>query len=455
VTTSVSPHAPRLVPRSPALRLDPRAALALIAGGAIVVIAIWLQDTRFIHGWGDWLTNAGRITGLLAGYAVVVLLALMARVPLIERGVGTDRLARWHAMGGRYTVWLSGAHTLLIIWGYAVSAHTGLVKQTGSLLTNYPDVMMATVALGLFVAVGVASARVARRHLQYETWHYIHLYTYLAVALMFAHQFSTGGDFVGNVKARVLWSAMYIVVGALLIWYRLLAPVRDLLRHDLRVAEVRRESDDVVSVYMTGRRLDMLRAESGQFFRWRFLTRGLWWAANPYSLSAAPRPDVLRITVKITGDHSRELTSLRPGTRVIAEGPSGWFTADLRTRRRILLLGGGVGITPLRALFETIPAGAADIAVLYRTNRVEDIVLRAELDELAARRHAQVHYLVGPPKRGANDHLSPQRLRALVPDVAERDVYLCGPEPMMDAARASLRKAGVPARHIHSESFAF
>ena len=455
MTATVSPDPRLALPGPQPIRLDPRAALALIGAGAAIVIAIWWQDTYFIHGWGDWLTNAGRITGLVAGYAIVVLLALMARVPAIERGVGTDRLARWHAMGGRYTVSLSVAHTLLIIWGYAVTAHTGVVHQTGALLTTYPDVMMATVALGLLVAVGVVSARAVRRRVQYETWHFIHLYTYLAVALMFSHQFSTGADFVTNVKARVLWSAMYIVVAALLVWYRLLAPVRDLVRHDLRVAGVRRESVDVVSVYMTGRHLDLLHAESGQFFRWRFLTRGLWWAANPYSLSAAPRPDLLRITVKVSGDHSAELLSLRPGTRVIAEGPSGGFTAARRTRRRVLLIGGGVGITPLRALFETLPAGATDITVLYRINRVEDIVLRAELDDLAARRHAKVHYLVGPPKHGANDHLSPQRLRALVPDVAERDVFLCGPEPMMEAARVALRQAGVPARHVHSESFAF
>jgi predicted ferric reductase len=456
VTATVSRQPPPLrLGATPALRLDPRLALAMIAVGAAGAVGIWWQNTIFVQGFGDWLTNAGRLTGLLAGYAVVVLLALMARVPAVERGVGTDRLARWHAMGGRYTVFLSVAHTLLIIWGYAVTAHTNVIHQTGTLLTGYPDVLMATIALGLLVAVGVASARAARRRLRYETWHFIHLYTYLAIALAFSHQFSTGGDFVANAKARVLWSALYIVVGSLLVWYRLLAPVRDLIRHDLRVAGVQRESADVVSVYITGRKLESLHAEAGQFFRWRFLARGMWWAANPYSLSAAPRPDLLRITVKMSGDHSGELLRLRPGTRVIAEGPSGGFTAARRSRRRVLLIGGGVGITPIRALFESIPAEASDIAVLYRTNRVEDIVLRAELDELAARRHAQLHYLVGPPKRGANDHLSPQRLRALVPDVAERDVFLCGPGPMMDATRRSLVQAGVPARNIHSESFAF
>jgi Ferric reductase like transmembrane component len=118
-------------------------------------VALWWRDTPFVIGLGGWLTNVGRITGLLAGYLVVVLLALMARIPALERGVGTDQMARWHGMIGRYTVSLAVAHTLLIIWGYAVSAHTGVVAQTGTVLTSYPDVLMATVATGMLVAVGV------------------------------------------------------------------------------------------------------------------------------------------------------------------------------------------------------------------------------------------------------------------------------------------------------------
>ena len=69
-------------------------------------------------------------------------------------------------------------------------------------------------------------------------------------------------------------------------------------RPPLRVAAVEPEAPGVVSVVIAGRHLDELRAESGHFFRWRFLTRGLWWVSAPYSLSAAPRPDRLRITVK-------------------------------------------------------------------------------------------------------------------------------------------------------------
>jgi predicted ferric reductase len=164
--------APPVISRTPRPTMSPdrAASLVVLSGigvGAVAVIGLWWQDTQFVNGLGGWLTNAGRITGLLAGYAVVVLLLLMARLPYLEHNVGTDRLTRWHAMGGRYTVSLAVAHTLLIIWGYAVTARAGLIRETTSLLTSYADVLMATVSLLLLVGVGIASARAARRRLSY------------------------------------------------------------------------------------------------------------------------------------------------------------------------------------------------------------------------------------------------------------------------------------------------
>src|SRR5947209_11165744 len=290
---------------SPAPGAHPGAVLAVIVVGALASVLLWWHNTPSISGLGDWLTNAGRVTGLLAGYGVVVLVALMARLPPLEDGIGADKLARWHAMGGRYTVSLVVAHGLLITWGYAVSAHTDVVSQTKTLLTSYPDVLMATVGGLLLLGIGVVSMRAARNRMRYETWYYLHFYTYLAVALAFSHQFSTGAEFMHNLAARVAWGGMYAAVAAAILWYRFVTPVRQALRHQLRIESVRHEAPDVVSVVVAGRHLDELRAEPGQFFRWRFLTRGMWWVSSPYSLSAPPRPDRLRITVKALGDHSR------------------------------------------------------------------------------------------------------------------------------------------------------
>jgi ferredoxin-NADP reductase len=316
-------------------------------------------------------------------------------------------------------------------------------------------VLMATVAVGLLVAVGVSSARAIRSRLRYETWHFIHLYTYIAVALTFSHQFADGADFVDNPRARWLWSALYIGVGATLIWFRFLVPVIGAFHHRLRVLAVQAESPETTSIYISGRFLDELGAESGQFFRWRFLTRDLWWAANPYSLSAPPRQDRMRITVKGTGGHSVALRQLRPGTRVLAEGPYGAFTAARRRRRKVLLIAGGVGITPLRSLFETLPGGPGEITLIYRARSEDELILARELDDIARMRGARVHYLMGGQSSRAATALAPQRLAQLVPDLVDHDVFICGPEAMMRATVHSLRQAGVSRRAIHYESFAF
>jgi predicted ferric reductase len=430
-------------------RVTPAVALSIIGAGLVAVLGLWWSDTPSVSGPGGYLTGAGRILGLMAGYGVVVLVALMARLPPLERGVGADRLARWHAMGGRYVVTVIVAHAVLITWGYAVTAHEGLINEAGTLLMSYPDVLMATVAGVLFVSIGLVSARAARRRMSYDTWYYLHFYTYLAIGLAFSHQFADGDSFAGDLKARFAWSALYVFVGLLVLWYRVVSPVRSALHHRFQVVGVRRESADVVSVYIGGQNLNELQAEPGQFFRWRFLDRRLWWSSHPYSLSALPRPDVMRITVKDRGDHSGALAELRPGTRVLAEGPYGAFI-PVRTGRRVLLLAGGVGITPLRAMFAMLPA---PVTLIYRASRPEDVVFAGELNAIAQDRGATVHYLLGSRDQLGVDPLSAGQLSHLVPGLHRHDVYLCGPAGMTDTAIRALRDAGVPRRRIHHEKF--
>jgi predicted ferric reductase len=439
---------------TPVVVRAPAVALSAIVAGALLVLLLWWHDTPPIHLFGDWLTNASRITGLLAGYLIVVLLVLMARVPALERRLGADRLARWHSMGGRYVVSLAVAHTLLVIWGYAVGAHEGLLPQTGQLLTRYPDVMMATVALALLVGVGVVSARAARRRMRYETWYYLHFYTYVAVALSFSHTFATGADFQTNLKARAFWSALYIGAAATLLWWRVIVPIRAATRHRMTVAAVVPEGGGVFSVHVAGHHLRELRTEPGQFFRWRFLSRDQWWQSHPYSLSAPPSDRLLRFTVKALGDHSRQLRNVRPGTKVFAEGPYGALTEARRTRRKVLLVAGGIGITPLRALFETMPAATGDLTLLYRAASEVDVVFREELHLIAEWRRARVVYQIGPPG-SPHDPFVGRRLESLVAGVARHDVYVCGPPGMVSAATMALRRVGVGRRHIHTESFEF
>ena len=433
----------------------PSAVLTLIGLGAVAVLALWWRSTPQVAGTGDLLTAAGDVLGLLAGYGFVMLVALMARLPPLERGIGTDRLARWHAMGGRYVITLVTGHVLLIVWGYSVTAHEQVTSEAVTLVTAYPDVLMATVAWFLLLGVAAFSARAARRRLAYETWYYAHLYTYLAIALAFSHQFADGPAFAGSQAARVAWSALYVTVAAAMIWYRVVTPLRNRARHRFTVQTVRPEAEGVVSVFIGGRDFDRLRAEPGQFFRWRFLTRELCWQSPPYSLSAMPRPDLMRITVKASGDHSRSLAALKPGTRVIAEGPYGAFTPAV-SGRRVLLIAGGVGITPIRAMFAALPRRMSDgITLVYRASSPRDVVFSQELDAIAADRNAALHYVIGSRDQLGYDPLSPVHLQRMVPGLHRYEAYVCGPSGMAQTAVDSLRALGVPKRRVHCESFDF
>ncbi|MFC3577138.1 ferric reductase-like transmembrane domain-containing protein [Streptomyces yaanensis] len=439
-----APPLPPIVRRSPAGPL-----LTLLWAGAAAVVALWWQDTGSVVGTAGWLLGAGRIAGLLSGYSCAVLVGLMARVPLLERRIGSDRVSRWHATAGRYTVCLLVAHIVLVLTAYAAQDHASIVHETVNVVLHYPEMLKATIGTIILFAVGITSMRAVRRRVSHEFWYYVHLLTYAAIFLAFGHQLALGAEFTGNAVATGLWYALYLGVAALVVWFRILAPVRLNMRHKVRVESVYQEAPGVWSVVVRGRNLDRMGAEPGQFFRWRFLTDGMRWTSTPYSLSAPPRPDQMRITIKSLGDHSASVPLLRPGTRVWAEGPYGALTADRRTTNRALLIAGGVGVTPLRALFETLPG---EVTLLYRARTAEELALGAELEAIARWRGARVVYLLND-EDGSRPRLTPGRLHSAVPDLADHDVFLCGPPGFAEDMYEALRAAGVPDRRIHHESF--
>jgi predicted ferric reductase len=450
---SLMSHPARLPAPAPA-RWVAEVAPAVVGVGLLLVIGLSLtgESRRTLQAAGGWLTFGGRLTGLVGTYLLLVMVLLIGRIPRLERTVGQDTLVRWHRQLGPWPLMLLGLHALLITAGYARSDHTGLLHEFWLLLTTYPDVLAAAVALGLLVLAGVVSFRSARRRLRYETWWAIHLYTYLALALAFAHQLANGASFVGHPLARAGWTLLWLATAGTVLVCRFGVPLWRTVRHQLRVVEVRQEGPGVVSVICSGRRLDRLAVSGGQFFQWRFLVRGLWWQAHPYSLSALPRPPYLRVTVKGLGDEAHALARIPAGTRVAIEGPYGVFTNHTRRRGRVLLIAAGVGITPIRALLEDLP-DRVDVAVILRGSRPEDLVLRHEVAAIVrGRPRAVLHEIVGPREQVGLDRTT---LGRLVPDVRQRDLYVCGPEGFTRRVVGAARGLAVPDDRIHVEEFAF
>ena len=451
-----------------ARRAQRDATVRVLAGSALwlsllLVTYWWDRDggIRDLTGATTGLTSLGRLTGLVASVLLLAQVLLMARVPLLESAYGQDRLARLHRIVGFTSFDLMVAHVVLITLGYAGASLGSTPSTLWSLVTTYPGMLMATGGTVALVMVVVTSVKAARRRLRYESWHLLHLYAYLGVGLALPHQLWTGQQFLASPARTAFWWTLWAAAaGAILVW-RVGVPVLRNLRHQLVVTSVKRESDDVVSVYLTGRRLDRLRVEAGQFLTFRFLGRPGWTRANPYSLSAAPDGRSLRITIQAVGDGSASTFALRPGTRALVEGPYGRLGARSRTQPKVALIGAGVGVTPIRALAEGLDVRYGDCVVLHRYTDAR--LFGRELDRLARDRGLA---LLSLPGRRRHDHswlptgVDPRvddvtALRHWVPDIAERDVFVCGPEPWTELVRDSLHRAGLPEDRLHLETFAW
>jgi predicted ferric reductase len=430
--------------------------LVIIVNGGVIVW-LWLHGggVTKVHGSAELFTSLGRITGLVAVYLALIQILLLARLPPVERLVGFDRLTVWHRRNGKVCIWLVVAHTVLITIGYAATDQISVPHEFSRLLSSYPGMVTATIGTVLMVGVVISSLVIVRSRLPYEGWYFVHLSIYAGIALSYLHQLPTGNEFTTHTAQTDYWIALYVVTLVVLVCFRLARPALGAFRYRLRVADVTLEAPGVVSLHITGRHLDRLNAHAGQFMLWRFFTRGRWWQAHPFSLSAAPDGRSLRLTVKTVGNFTSRIADVPPGTAVLAEGPFGTFTQVQRTRPRVALIAGGIGITPIRALFEELPAAPGELALIYRVIREEDLVFRTELEEIARERGADLFFVVGDHRTIAGcDLLSPAHLLRLIPDIVEREVYLCGPHSMMIRTDESLHGAGVPGDQIHSERFA-
>ena len=421
--------------------------------GLGLTVAMFVETTTR----ADWnsvyavITSISRIAALVGSYLALIGLVLVSRISWVEKSVGHDRMVIWHRKLGPYSLYLISAHVLFVIVGYAGVDQVPLAVELWRMILRFPWMLPAVIAFIFFAIAGVTSYKKVRAKMSYETWWTIHLYTYLAIVLSFMHQILTGPMFIGHPLNRAYWEFLYFYALAIIIVWRFVIPIGRSIRHKVRIEKIVSEGPGVTSIIMKGRKLDKLGAQGGQFFGWRFMQKGQWWISHPYSLSAEPTDKYLRVTVKALGDHSKMIKDLKKGTRVFFEGPYGTFVAGKASKGHIVLVGGGVGITPLRALLEEFDQ-AKSIDVLFRASKEEDLVLRDELDELAKSRGARVHYLVGSRKVHEMDA---KHISKLVPAFADSDVYVCGPTSLVDAVRKACKDAGIPKNRFHDEAFEF
>lgn len=431
----------------------------------VAVVCLWIMNqglVSVISGRDRSIGSWGLLTGLVSADLMLVQVVLLARIPHVERAWGHDLLARRHRWVGFWSFWLMIAHVAAFAFQRVARDPAAAWSQLYAVFVTDGWMLWATAGTVMVIGVTVTSIRLARRRLRYESWHLLHLYAYLGILLVWPHMLADGSDF-HQTYARVYWWTIYLIsVATILIW-RVALPIGRSLYHRMRVTAVLTETPGVYSVHVRGHRLDKLRTRSGQFFIWRFMAGPGWTRGNPYTISAAPARDRMRVTIRAAGDGSARVARLKPGTRVLIEGPYGTMTAERRTGPRMLLFAAGIGITPMRAILEDAAYAPGEATLIYRYTAEEHAIFRAELERIARTRGLELILL--PGRRRADDSWLPAgydepgddvaQLTRLVPDIAGRDIFICGPGRWIASVRRACRAAGANRRQIHTEDYSW
>jgi predicted ferric reductase len=422
-------------------------------GNLAVIIASWIHTSGQLLTSGDSafvLIALGRIVGLIAEFLILVQLVLMGRIRQVEQEFGLDKLNRLHRWIGYTWGGLILFHPLFLTIGYAESGNVSLVSQFVDFFTNWQDVWKAVVGLLIMYTAIIISISIIKRKIRYETWYFTHILIYIAIFLFFQHQVHTAES--TNRDFYYYWYVLNFTIFGLVLLYRFIRPLYLSFAHAFTIEKVVKENDTIVSVYIIGKKLSHFSFQAGQYAHITFLARGMWYT-HPFSFSAAPHGKFLRLSIKNVGDFTSQILKLKPGTRVIIDGPFGVFTEKKAVTDKYLFIAGGIGITPVYAMIESLSPQKKDMVLLYGNRSKKDAVFLHDLAE----KHVTVHSILSlEPSPGHEfGYIDKEKINRLVPDIHLRDVYLCGPVPMMKGVLKTLKDIGVAKKQIHFERFGY
>jgi predicted ferric reductase len=424
----------------------------------LIVTLFWAKTAAPLLTGGkiaDILLATGQILGIYAAVFALTQFLFMGRIIWIEKHFGLDRLASYHRFNGYAAILLIILHPIFIVASYTIAAKSNYITQYIATVKNYEHAFLAFIGQILFIIVVASSIYIARKHLKFENWYYVHLAVYAAIVLAFLHQISVGSTFLSNHSARYYWLVLYGFVGFSVLYWRFITPVLKLSRHSFKITKVVSESPTTTSVYISGNNLEKLNVKPGQFVMIRVLNAKYILEEHPFSVSAIPKNGQFRLTIRQSGDYTSKIAQLKPGSTVLVSGPFGRFIDDIAVTPKRLFIAGGVGITPLGTLARSAIIAKKDSALIYGNRTPDDVALKSEIDTLADHGLKTTYVYSNAPTgfTGETGYVTADLVERLTPDYMTRDIFICGPPVMMEGIVKGLLNKKFPAEQLHFEQF--
>jgi predicted ferric reductase len=393
------------------------------------------------------------------GLALMALeFALISRVKAVALAFGEDALQLFHNAMGMVALLLLIAHPILLIhWGYPANCWLNPFAGCANAATR-------TAALSLYVLILLVLLSLFRKRLgiKYEAWYVTHGLFALFVVIASMYHIFVIGRYTTTAAMEAVWALYAVIVVGLILWYKIWTPIRNWSKK-WEVVENREERGDSRTLVLKPVGHDGFDFEPGQFSWLKTGSTPFGLGQHPISMSSAgdvPPGGEVRFTIKNLGDWSgEEVPAIKPGDTMWLDGPHGVFSSDREQGMGYVLIGGGVGITPLYSMCQTLAEreDVRPVLLFYGAQDWETATFRDELAELEGRMNVQVIYVLSDPPEGwegESGYITGDILQRYLPKQYKRFVYLiCGPEPLMDAMEEALPALGVPQERVQTERF--
>jgi predicted ferric reductase len=398
---------------------------------------------------GFW-TNFSVALGFVGLAMMGLEFALVARFQPLAAPFGQDALLQFHRQIGYVGL-------AFILIHFAISANWNEFTPARALAAP-ALVWFGMVALLSLVGLIASSVWRRRLRLSYEAWHITHMVLALVLIVGALGHIFFVDEYVNSLWKQTLWALMSGAFVYLLVWVRLIKP-RQALARPWRLERVAAERGETTALTLKPPPDAAFRFAPGQFGWFAFGRSPFSLTQHPFSFASSAEREEVELAIKALGDFTSQVGELAQGTTVYVDGPHGVFSIDHDEGPGFGLIAGGVGIAGLISMLRTM-ADRHDVrpAVLFYANGAwEGVTFRDELDRLKDRLNlVVVHVLERPPAdwSGETGYVTAEILARHLPSGYRRfQFFICGPDPMMDAAEAALVQLGVPAERVHTERF--
>jgi predicted ferric reductase len=286
----------------------------------------------------------------------------------------------------------------------------------------------------------------------YEGWKNLKRFIGIFFILGFIHSLTIGDPL--NAFIAINWVQLFFIFGTVSYLYTEVFGRFFKKYLSYTVEAVRHPNALTTEVTMRAKKEPIKKQRAGQFLFVRFPGEKSLNESHPFTISSAPGEDMLRVTIKASGDFTRRLfNQLQPNTDAVIEGAYGMF--DYKTGgQKQLWIAGGIGLTPFLAFIRDMNGSLThDVDFYYTVRHPEEALFVDEIRSAAERNPRLKPYIRHSATEGSLG--AEEIVRNTVGDIRNYHIYLCGPLPMIQAFERKFLALGVPAANIHYEEFNF